>query len=487
MPGVNVTTQTAPGAAERVNPPGGTFFVAGITERGSTTGVELVRSMAEAVEKLGPRVTYGSVYDALAAFFAEGGTRAYVARVVGAAATRGTLTLNATTGGAPTVVLTAKNAGAWSSTLTVQVEAGAAANTRTVTLRLAGVVVEVYREVASPADLVAQLNGRSNYVTAVDSGNVQAFPGNLPAVAAATALSAGTDDRVAVVAATYTAALARFAPGLGAGVVAVPGQPASTAGAGLIAHAQAHRRIALIAAAAGSSVATAITDATALRATAGAEFGAFLFPWVKVPDGSGGLRTVSPEGAVAGLRASTMRRSGPWDAPAGGNGVAQYVAGVELEVTRAEADTLNDARVNPFRVIAGGPRLYGWRTLSLDTVNYLSVNGRDLLNVVAALAEEQLEQFVFRTVDARGHLFAELEGALVGILEPIRADGGLYERLDDDGTVLDPGYAVDTGPSVNTVATLAAGELRANLSIRVSPVGELITLTITKVALDAAV
>lgn len=487
MPGVNVVTRTAPGASERINPPGGTYFVAGQAERGSATGLELVRSMAEVEQKLGGRVSYGTLYDDLAAFFAEGGTRAYVARTVGAAATSGTLTLNATTGGLATVVLNAESPGAWSSTLTVEVALGIPANTRTVTVRLGGNVVEVYRDVTSPADLVARINGQSNYLTATDSGNVTAAPGNLPAVLAATALSAGNDQRASIVAATYVTALARFGAELGAGAVAIPGQAASAVGAGLIAHAAATRRIALMAPAVNSTPAAAAAEATALRTTTGAEFGGMFYPWVRVPDGAGGVRTISPEGMVAGLRSATMRATGPWQAPAGAAGTTAYVAGVERELTRAEVDTLADARVNPVRLMAGSTRLYGWRSLSLDATNYLALHGRDVLNVIAAEAERLLEPLVFRNIDARGHLAAEAEGTIIGLLEPIRAAGGLYERLDDAGVAIDPGYSVDAGPSVNTNATAAAGEFHIVVAVRVSPIGELITLTITKVALDAAV
>ena len=83
------------------------------------------------------------------------------------------------------------------------------------------------------------------------------------------------------------------------------------------------------------------------------------------------------------------------------------------------------------------------------------------------------------------HLFAEVESALKGILEPIRAGGGLYEKRDANGGLIDPGYVIDTGPSVNTPQTLADNQLRVRIGIRVSPTGELIFVTVTKVALQA--
>jgi hypothetical protein len=486
--GVVVETTATPGNSETTPTPGATFFVAGLTERGDVDGPVLVRSMAEYAEKLGGRVAYGNLYDALAAYFGEGGVRAYVARLTGDAATTGTLML-VDRAGAPldTLRLDAASPGAWSSGVTVQVADGIVDDTFTITVRVGGQVVETFADLASPAAAAAVINGRSAYLVATDQGSATAEPNNNPAVLAATALSAGDDDRGSLVAADYVTALERFPASLGAGAIAIPGHAASAVGAGLIAHANDRRRMALMAPAQGADVAAASAEAAALRATTGSQHAGMFYPWVTVPDGSGSTRTVSPEGYVAGVRARAHRQVGPWRAAAGEIAAARYVVAPAQELTTTEVNTLNDSRVNPIRVIAGSTRVYGWRSLSIDTVNYLHLTASDMLNVIAAEAQVALEQFVFRSVDAKGHLFAELEGEVIGILEPIRSAGGLYERLDDDGNPIDPGYSVDTGPTVNTVATLALGEVNIAVAIRVSPVGELIRLNITKVAIAAAV
>jgi hypothetical protein len=254
--------------------------------------------MAEAQTLLGNRVTYGAVYDALQTYFGEGGSRAYIARVVGGAATKGTLTVN--DGSAvPTVRFDAQNAGAWSSTLQVQVDAGTQTNTYKVTLLLAGNVVEVHDNLPDPTSAVAAF-AASPYVRATNLGSATAAPGNNPATIAATSLSAGNDDRGTVNAAAMVTALAQFGPDLGPGAVAIPGQPSGNVGAGLIAHATANRRVALLAAGQGTSVASAVTAAKSLRNTAGADSAGFVHPWVQIPDGAGGLRTISPEGVRRG-------------------------------------------------------------------------------------------------------------------------------------------------------------------------------------------
>lgn len=487
--GVNVLTGSRPGPQNRVLTPGGTYFVVGLTDRGPSAGDPIeVRSMADFVDRFGSRVSYGAVYDDLEVYFAEGGARAYVARVVGAAATSGTLALKDRSGGGGlnTVTVTARGAGAWSSRLTVQVADGVIANTFSVFLRLDGNLVEQYLDLATPGDLVAALNNRSTYLTAVDNAAATAPPNNNPVVLAATALSAGNDDRAAVNAAAYVAALARFAPGLGSGAVAIPGQPSSGVGAGLVAHAAANRRIALLAVATGSTPGQAKTAAGALRGATGRHAGLF-YPWINTPDGAGGVRTISPEGYIAAMRARAHRESGPWRAPAGEIARAGFVTGLAYPVSAAELDDLAANRVNSIVVRAGSIRNYGWRSLSTDVLNFTTLSGADVINAMADEAEAVLEQYVFAPIDDKGQLLSGVEGALTGICERYRNAGGLYGRLDGDGfTVLDPGYLVDVGPTVNTPATLAANEVRANVSIRVSPTAELITLEIVKVAFDTA-
>lgn len=485
--GVLVNTGARPGSSTGERRPGSTYFLAGLAERGDTVNPILVRSMAEYEEKLGGRVTYGFLHDDLTAYFAEGGERAYIARVVGGAATKGARIL-VDRAGAPvnTLTLTAKNAGAWSANLTVEVQDGAIANTFRVLLYLSGVLVESYLELTAPADAATQINARSNFVTAANLGSATVAPNNNPAVLAATALSAGTDDRAAVVAGDYVTALGRFGPELGSGIVAIPGQTSTAVGAGLIAHAKAFRRIGATAPAVASSVAAVKAAAAALRATSGSEHVGMFYPWLTVPDGAGGLRTIPPEGYVAAVRARAFRLAGPYRAPAGEIAASRHVAGTEGSIlTQAQVNDLADARVNPIRLMAGTVRLYGWRSLSVDEVNYKLLTGRDTLNVLAQRAETALEQFVHRPVDGRGLLFGEIEAELVAILDPMRADGGLYELTDEDGVRIDPGYTVDSGPSVNTPETLANNEVRANVAIRISPAAELITITVTKVAFDA--
>ena len=94
MPGVDITTITRTGPVAQNLAPSGQLFMAGMAERGSTTAPVLIRGLADFVAKFGQRVSYSHLYDNIATFFEEGGAQAYVIRVVGPSATKGTISVN---------------------------------------------------------------------------------------------------------------------------------------------------------------------------------------------------------------------------------------------------------------------------------------------------------------------------------------------------------------------------------------------------------
>jgi hypothetical protein len=477
--GVQVDTVLPPtgGGANEVDPR--TFFIAGLAERGDTAQPIILRSSVEARSLLGDRVAYGALADSIDSFFGEAGEnggRVIAARVVGPAATTGFLVLQDRAGvPVDTLRINASSPGPWSSGVTVQVTDGAAADSFTLTVRYAG-DVEVFADLASPGAAVTALEA-SAYVRGQDLASASVAPANNPAVLAATALSAGTDDRTSVTATELIAALDRFVADLGPGVVAIPGQPHSTVAAGLAAHARTMGRIALTSPPLGTTPTGAGTIARALRSTAGADYLGLIYLWQEIPDGTGGTRLVSPEGVAAGLRARLNRT---WAAPAGDAGITRFSLGAERTLTADEINTLDDDAVTTFREILGGVRLYGWRSLSLNTADFRNLSSRDYLNELSFRGRRALERFAHATIDGKGQLFQQVANELVALVAPVAAAGGLFAGQED------PGYRVDTGPGVNTPQSIAAGEVRAQLSVRLSPIGSLVRLTIRKVQLTAA-
>lgn len=488
-PGVTVTTATRSGPSSVVLNPSGQYFVIGLAERGPIDVPMKINSLSDYKRIYGDRVTYGALYDDLAMFFETGGTQAWVLRATGAAATVGTITVNDGAGSpVPTLQFDAANPGSWSSRLTVKIENGTAgASTRKVTVLLDGAPVEVFNNLTSPADIAAKF-AKSIYVKVTDLGSATVAPNNLPATnGVGTPLTAGTDDRASVNTARITALLPLFKIGLGDGAISAPGYGTALHTA-LIAHAKDNRRIAILTGPKGASAGDLATLGISLGSNAGSEAAGLFGPWVQVGDGSGGVRTISPEGYVAGSRAKAHDNIGPWAAPAGDRAATGYILGLDADFSRADAETLDAARVSPIRLVQGRIRLYGWRSVSGNETDYAMLSVADLLNRLVTECEARLEPFVFQTIDGRGHLFSQMAGTLIGVLEPIRAKGGIFENIDPiSNDVLDRGYTVAVDRNLNTPDTLARNEIRAQIAVRPSPTAALITLTIVKVGLQVAV
>jgi hypothetical protein len=484
MPGVVVTTGAVAGPSTPTRAPSSTYFVAGQAERGSTDAAVLVQSFAEFVDQFGALTTYGTLYNDVKTYFQEGGARAYVTRVVGPAATKGALASPLMDqAGTPlaTLSVTAASAGAWSSRVSVKVLAGAVAGTFRIQVLFDGVLVKDYTNLHSPQEAVSRVNADSRYIRLADAGSATVAPNNNPAAVGPLTLTAGTDDRASITSTHYVAALTRFEKGLGDGAVAIPGIGESVH-AGLIAHANDNNRIALLVCAQSTDKATLIATAAALDAPRAGLFA----PWIRVPDGYGGAKAISPEGFVAAARAKAHELTGPWRAAAGEGSRASYVVAPDQQFTVADANDLDGSKVNVIRTIASTVRLYGWRSVAADVDNWGYLTGAEVVNRVVTEAEKQLEQYVFGVIDSSGHLLATIRGTLVGIVLPMARAGGLFARYDRDGAQLDPGYSVVTDSTINPVSSLATNTVLANVGIRVSPVAAQVQLTVTKAAVTAA-
>lgn len=473
MPGVSVTTAVRPGPSAPLTAPSGQFFVVGMAERGPANVPTRVRGMADFRVIFGDRVAYSELYDNVSTFFEEGGAQAWIMRVVGPAATTGSVTADDRQYiPEPTVTFTASGPGAWSSNLSVVVTD--LPNTTKFEVLLNGERVE--RFFAASLDEMLSVFSTSRYVVATSEGSTADAPDNMPAEDTYV-LSAGSDDRGSVTTSSYTTALNLFEYELGDGAVAIPGL-GSAVHLAIIDHCKTNKRIGLLSMASDTSIASLKSQADNLDS----EYAGLFAPWVQVPTATG-ARFTSPEGYVAAARARAHTDTGAWRVPAGEIAVARSLVGLSDDFNRIEGDDLDESKVNAIRVINNTIRLYGWRSLSNDTRNFALLNIRDLLNYLVFTAESTLQPYVFRTVDARGQLLSQVNGVLTGILEPIRVAGGLFEKFAENGDQLDPGYLVDTGSSVNTLENLANNEIRAKVSVRPSPSAALISVTIVKVGL----
>lgn len=470
LPGTTVTVGGS-ASARSAAADSGTAFLAGLTDRGPIDAPVLVNSLTEAVSKLGGRVSYGLIYDSLETFFREGGSVAYVGRIVGPSAV--TATLNLSDGSNPTLTVDAVSPGDWGNNLSVAVSAGGA-GAFVLTVKEGTDAVEVSPDLADNTEAVAWA-ANSSYIRLTDLGEGD------PAVAAAASLSTGDDDRANITATEVQAALDLFTADLGPGQIAYPGATDSASQLALAAHAASRNRVAILD---GTDTATASTinaQAAAVRAAGNGRSAGLFAPWATIPGITPGTERTVPYSAVqCGLIArSDGATKNPNVAVAGDNGTARYVTGLsQASWSDTDREALNDGGVNVALVKNGAVKTYGNRTCANQTLesNWLQIANARLAMFIASKAEAIAESYLFAQLDGRGIKVGEFAGDLQGLLLPLYQLGALYGDTPADA------FAVDTGEGVNPPASLADGILSAQISVRMSPAAERVEINITKVA-----
>ena len=481
--GVEVTTSLRSGPT---NPgvPSGVLHIAAVTAKGPTSRAVLVTSLAQYQAVFGgltPSTADG--FFTAAGFFEEGGAKLAVSRLVGPAATKGVLTLK-DTAGVDTVKVEAVDPGPASTDLHVTTfTTDAGFTVRVVSAETEGVLAE-FTGLSSPADLVAAAAGNP-VVKLTSLGSTTTAPGNNPAVITDVALSAGTDDRGSITTQTVLDALDRNGGINPGGAVAAPGWSATQVGAGLLAHSRKHNTVALLAGSVTDTPTTLANTADTLSKTGDGEYGALFHPWLTIPDGTR-TRNVSPEGAIAGVRAR-VHQNGFWRIPAGDPGVFRWVKSTVIPVDTALNNTLAKSLVNG--IATRGTRVgpYNWSSLSTDRDNLGFLAARDVLNNLNVAITAALEPFVWSVIDYRQHLVGQVEAAVVGVLDPIAKADGFFPLPSGDGTSTDPGYSVSVDTSIGSPTVVGANELVVRAAVRLAPYAQLISVEIIKVALTASV
>jgi phage tail sheath protein FI len=208
-------------------------------------------------------------------------------------------------------------------------------------------------------------------------------------------------------------------------------------------------------------------------------FAAMFTPWLDIVGiAAGSTRKVPPSGAVAG-RFSAHIASGhsPNEPAAGEQGKLKSVVNLEQAFNDADRVALNEGGVNVIRNLYGVIKIYGWRSTA-DPVadkDWRSLGNSIMHRQVASLCNQVGERFIFRQLDGQRRVVGEFGAALSGeVCLPLFLNGSLF------GDTPDEAYKVDTGESVNTDTTMADDQLRAIVSVRMSPFGEEVNIEIVK-------
>jgi len=471
-PGINIALRSTPPARPTVSDTGA-WYTVGTTDAGPLTPT-MIHSMGDYERIFGLRQSYSVLYDALDAFFREGGSTAFVSRVVGPAAVTATKNLLDASSGV-SLVANALGPGASGNNISVGVRAGVGGGTFVVFVVIGGVEVETSPDLAAQSAAVLWGQNSQNIRIVLGASAL------VPAVAAAAPLAGGNDDRANIVDANWQAALDRITKDMGVGQVSAPGRVTSAGLLQVLAHAQNNFRSAVLDAPDTATITTLQTLVQSLRA-GGQRFGAIFWPWLILTGVVAGTTRSVPPSAFIAARLATNDSSGlgPGAPAAGDNGLATVVLDLsQPDQTDANRQTLNTSGVNVIRRMFGGIRNYGWRTLVDPTsdpywVNY--GNSRTYM-AIAGAADSIAEQFMFDKIDGQGVLFGDFNAALSAMLQNFYLSGDLFGASPSNA------YFVDTGPQVNTPTTIANRELRAILNVRMSEFAEMVTITIYKQAI----
>lgn len=496
MPGVSISTAVRTGPVNTGLAPASTFFIVGETERGTDSVAVAVSSLSEYEAAFGGYEANKYTYQQIRTFFEEGGSNAYVARASASTANDGaaaTAVIQANPTNAAGITLTAVGRGVWGNSLYARV----------VNNDDADFDVAIYYGGNTSGYLLAELTGNLTLNAAIEAINNNSVLAKYCTAAltsgatgtalledhAVAAFTGGDDGDIAE--SDFTDALDLFTEELGAGCVAIPGLADGTDDDTLYdaiqAHCEANNRIGLLSLPDGTNVATAASDSTTYGSgdNTGHEFLAFFYPWVKIPSGSGTSLTIPPEAYVAAVRSKMHNRFGSWQPFAGANSESKFITGVATAMSRTQAQTLDDSRVNAIRVINGSVRIYGARSHSTNTTQWRFITHRDTMNYITDRCQVALEPLVFSTINGRKTIYGDIATALKSVLEPIRISGGLYEGFDNAGRQTDYGYTIRVDDSINPITQLESGLVRAQVGVRISSVGDKIEVTLTKSNLTA--
>lgn len=495
--GVIVQSQEVPPATLNANNTANAFMV-GLADWGpmGVSGVSTpATSLSQAAALVGPptgglvqnarTTTNATLFDSADAFFREGGSNVYISRVVGPSPTYGTLALQDSTGGTA-ATLTAAYVGSGSSAINVIVTNQTTTYTLTLQDPSANVLAASPSFLASNAtksDLVSWAAG-TNLIT-VTNGNA-----NAPKTLTATALSAGSDNRGSATLTNWQSALnSGFGLGLGPGQVMAPGQTnTSLAGiwTALGSHAASNNRVALLDGTDGNTAAQAIAElssaaiASSLQSYCGLWAGNLQIPGISANT----VRVIPPSPVVAALCARADSQGNPNLAAAGTQFPLQYVSGPNTAYSgplTGDISTLNNSGINTFYSLFQTFQNYGFISLlgipSNDAI-YWQLNHSRLRMAIIAGAQVIAQSFVFSQLDGTNQDLSAFEGALGGMLLGFYASGALY------GATSNAAFTVNAGATVNPPSSLAAGNLIAQVAVRMSPYAQLVTITINAIPIN---
>lgn len=166
-----------------------------------------------------------------------------------------------------------------------------------------------------------------------------------------------------------------------------------------------------------------------LRPPTDSKYAAYYYPWIRVMDPATRMpKLVPPGGHISGIYSRTDIERGVHKAPA--NEVVRGAVGLEFSLTKGEQDILNPRGVNCIRAFSGrGVRVWGARTISSDPL-WKYVNVRRLMLFIEESIEEASQWVVFEPNDQK--LWGRVTQTVVDFLTRVWKDGALMGNTPEE-------------------------------------------------------
>jgi hypothetical protein len=482
-PGEEVVLGERP-AARTGAPAASAGFLPIFTEKGPTDAPTYCVSVAHAEVVYGARLqTNPEGFDALDAAFHEGpGMGVYVQRVVGDGAAAASKVL-VDEEGKTVMTIDAISVGEWGNNLKAKV-VKEGAEFRIIVETVAGKVLESSPLKADTPGLLAWAEADAINITAVAGESVKA-----PKVQTVQ-LAGGKAELGAADALALSAALDLYVKDFGPGQVAAPNFAGDEAAQlAVMVHCGLRNRRALLDDEITADADELIADATALSAAEGhgPRFACLFGSWAIIPGQIGSTtRTVPYSGVAMGLIARAEAEGNNPNKPAAGRkrGKTRWALGLVTTFTEEERAELDEAGVTCAILANGVPTTFGDRTLVNEETDpdWRSFAASRTVMWVSELTRQVLQGFEFEDIDGHGYIFKELEGEIgARACKPLYDQGALYGETPQEA------FAVNTGPEVNTPASIEADEIKAQVAIRTSPNGGFLSAEVVKVPISESV
>jgi phage tail sheath protein FI len=415
-------------------------------------------------------------------YFANGGSQAYVQRVVKGSPVAATRTFQDTEGSpANTLTLTAANPGAWGNAISVVIQASAGASNYFDLIvyyngTAAGNKVETFPNLSMTTTdaryAISVINSQSAYIVATDAGSTATGSTRNPGAVSATALASGADGTTPAHSDIATA-VNLFDYVNQSLILNAPGVTEANAVNIILAYAAARNDVFVVIDPVNATVQSQIDLAATYTPTS---FGAVYYPTITINDPTNTtpgtvITGANPGGAIVGKYVATDKSRGVFKAPAG---LSVRLAGAVSvpSLTNANLDALNSAAapVNAIRYIPGsGIVVMGARTLQPGYASMYVPVRRSLIYLEKALVD--LTNFaIFEPNDTV--LYRRISAIVGNFLNKFWTEGGLR------GATPQQAFFVLCDTTNNTLSTVEAGQVNIQVGVALQRPAEFVVINI---------